>query len=61
MKYFSASTIADLIIRVALCYLLAAVGMGIYAIPTAWAVGWTVACLMAFAFYKMRVWEKKRV
>lgn len=60
MKYFSASTIADLIIRVALCYLLAAVGMGIYAIPTAWAVGWTVACLMAFAFYKMRVWEKRR-
>ena len=59
MKYFTASTIADLFFRVALCYLLTALGMGIYAIPTAWIVGWTIASAMAAVFYKMRVWEKK--
>lgn len=57
MKFFTASTIADLILRVALCYALAALGAGIYAIPVAWAVGWTVACLLAAAFYRARVWE----
>ncbi len=61
MKYFTASTIADLFFRVALCYLLTALGMGIYAIPTAWIVGWTIASAMAAVFYKMRVWEKKRI
>ncbi len=60
MQYFTASTVADLIIRVALCYLLAAMGLGVYAIPTAWAVGWTVACLLAALFYKLRVWEKRK-
>ena len=59
MNFFIASTIADLVLRVALCYLLSAVGMGLYAIPTAWAVGWTAASLMAGIFYKMRVWEKR--
>ncbi len=61
MKYFTASTIADLVLRVSLCYLLTALGMGIYAIPTAWIVGWTTASAMAAVFYKMRVWEKKRI
>lgn len=59
VKHFTVSTIADLAIRVALCYLLAALGWGIYAIPTAWALGWTAAGLLAALFYKMRVWEKK--
>ena len=59
MKFFIISTIADLVIRVALCYILSALDMGVYAIPTAWAVGWTAASLLAGLFYKMRVWEKK--
>lgn len=58
MKFFIISTIADLVIRVVLCYLLSALGMGVYAIPTAWAVGWTTASLLAGLFYKMRVWER---
>lgn len=57
MKYFTASTLADLLLRVSLCYLLAAVGCGIFSIPIAWAVGWTVACLLAAWFYHRRVWE----
>lgn len=58
VKYFTVSTVADLVVRVVLCYLLAALGWGIYAIPTAWALGWTAAGILSVLFYKMRVWEK---
>ncbi len=58
MKYFTASTLADLFLRVFLCYLLAFLGWGNHSIPTAWAIGWTVASLLALLFYRKRVWER---
>lgn len=48
---FTISTFTDLILRVALVYILTAAGWGFSGVCWAWAIGWSVSMLVALFFY----------
>ena len=48
---FTVSTFTDLILRVALVYILVAAGWGFSGVCWAWAIGWSVGAVVAFAFW----------
>ena len=57
MKMFMISTFSDLILRVALSYILAT-SMGILGIWLSWPIGWLVGTIFSLAFYKSEKWKK---
>lgn len=48
---FTVSTFTDLILRVALVYILVAADWGFSGVCWAWAIGWSVGAVVAFAFW----------
>ena len=52
MKHFMIATFTDLILRVALAFVLSATILGSTGIWCAWPIGWTVATIMSVSFYK---------
>lgn len=56
MKSFMASTFSDLLIRVAICYILAPI-MGFAGFLWAWTIGWTLSAMMSFWFYFRGNWK----
>lgn len=48
---FAVSTFTDLILRVALVYILTSAGWGFAGVCWAWAIGWSVSMCLAVAFY----------
>ena len=52
MKAFTVSTFADLILRVALAYIISPF-MGVSGIWISWPIGWCIATATAFVFYKI--------
>lgn len=56
MKAFMASTFSDLILRVVLAFALSAKS-GSIGIWKSWPVGWIVAALVSFYFYKKGSWK----
>ncbi len=48
---FTISTFTDLILRVALVYILTSAGWGFSGVCWAWAIGWSVSMVLAFVFY----------
>lgn len=58
MARFMASTFTDLVLRVALAKVLS-VPMGSTGIWLAWPIGWTVAMVMSYFFYRRGKWGKK--
>lgn len=59
MKWFMISTFTDLILRVALGYILS-VPFGTTGIWMSWPVGWTIGTIMCLVFYKKGVWNPKK-
>ncbi len=59
MGAFMVSTFTDLILRVALGYILA-VPFGTTGIWMSWPVGWSIGTVMSLAFYAKGVWKVKR-
>lgn len=59
MKWFMVSTFSDLILRVALGYILA-VPFGTTGIWMSWPVGWTIGTVMTLGFYAKGVWKVKQ-
>lgn len=51
MRRFMAATFTDLILRVALAFLLSATALGYWGIWCGWPIGWTVAAVLSLAFY----------
>lgn len=51
MRRFMAATFTDLILRVALAFLLSATALGYWGIWSGWPIGWTVAAVLSLAFY----------
>ena len=58
MDKFMIATFTDLILRVALAVLLARTPLGATGIWCAWPVGWTVAAVCSFAFYRRGAWNR---
>lgn len=56
MRYFMISTFSDLILRVALGYILA-VSFGTTGIWMSWPIGWTIGTVLSLWFYKKGVWH----
>lgn len=56
MRYFMISTFSDLILRVALGYILA-VSFGTTGIWVSWPIGWTIGTVLSLWFYKKGVWH----
>lgn len=56
MSCFMVSTFSDLILRVALGYILS-VPFGTTGIWLSWPIGWTIGTIMCLAFYKKGVWK----
>lgn len=56
MRYFMISTFSDLILRVALGYILA-VPFGTTGIWMSWPIGWTIGTVLSLRFYKKGVWH----
>ena len=48
---FTISTFTDLILRVALVYILTAAGWGFSGVCWAWAIGWSISMFIALIFY----------
>lgn len=59
MKQFMTATFTDLILRVALAFLLSGTALGATGIWCAWPVGWSVATAMSIRFYQSGIWNKK--
>lgn len=59
MKWFMISTFSDLILRVALGYILS-VPLGTTGIWLSWPVGWIIGTFMCLLFYAKGVWKPKR-
>lgn len=57
MKLFMIATFTDLILRVALAFVLAP-GFGAKGIWMSWPIGWTVAMVLSIGFYKWGGWDK---
>ncbi len=62
MGQFMTSTFTDLVLRVALAFVLSRTALGSVGIWCAWPVGWGVATVISIAFYRVssRDWEVKR-
>ncbi len=58
MKQFMAATFTDLVLRVALAFLLSG-PFGTVGIWSAWPIGWTVAMVLSIIFYVKGPWNKK--
>ena len=58
LRYFMISTFIDLVIRVALSFLLTD-SAGYMSIVYAWVIGWVVAAALAVLFYRLGVWKKR--
>ena len=58
MNQFMAATFTDLILRVALAFLLSG-PFGTVGIWSAWPIGWTVAMVLSIIFYVKGPWNKK--
>ena len=58
MKQFMAATFTDLILRVALAFLLSG-PFGTVGIWSAWPIGWTVAMVLSILFYVKGPWNRK--
>lgn len=58
MKEFMIGTFTDLILRVALAFVLSR-SMGSAGIWCSWPIGWTVAMVLSVIFYRRGVWAKK--
>ena len=59
MKQFMTATFTDLILRVALAFVLSGTALGATGIWCAWPVGWSVAAAMSIRFYQGGIWNKK--
>lgn len=59
MSWFMISTFSDLILRVALGYILA-VPFGTTGIWMSWPVGWTIGTILSLVFYAKGVWKVKK-
>ena len=59
MKQFMTATFTDLILRVALAFVLSGTALGATGIWRAWPVGWSVAAAMSIRFYQGGIWNKK--
>ena len=59
MKQFMTATFTDLILRVALAFVLSGTALGATGIWCAWPVGWSVATAMSIRFYQSGIWNKK--
>lgn len=60
IKLFAISTLADLIIRVGLSYLLAPM-LGVTGVAVAWSVGWIIGTVLAVCFYKFGNWKNHKL
>ncbi len=60
MKLFMAATFTDLILRVALAFILSDTALQSTGIWCAWPIGWTVSAFMSILFYKMTCECRKR-
>ena len=60
MKKFMAATFTDLILRVALAFLLSGTALGSTGIWCAWPIGWTVATAMSLLFYRSGAWNGRK-
>ena len=58
MKQFMAATFTDLILRVALAFLLSG-PFGTVGIWSAWPIGWTIAMVLSILFYVKGPWNRK--
>lgn len=58
MKQFMAATFTDLVLRVAISYVLA-VPFGASGIWMSWPIGWSVAAVLSVGFYLKGDWKKK--
>ncbi len=58
MKQFMVATFTDLVLRVALAFLLSG-PFGTVGIWSAWPIGWTVAMVLSIIFYVKGPWNKK--
>ena len=56
---FMISTFVDLILRVALCYILAP-SLGFTGICIAWPIGWVIGTAIAVGFYLSKKWQKSK-
>ncbi len=59
MKQFMIATVIDLILRVALAWILSAQLQSSIGIWMAWPIGWCVSTVISFIFYKTGSWYKK--
>lgn len=59
MSYFMVATFSDLILRVILAFIFSAAMNSATGIWLSWPVGWSIASVMSFVFYKSGVWKKK--
>lgn len=57
MKTFVISTFTDLILRVALAFVLSGTALGPTGIWCAWPIGWTVATILSLLFYRTGPWK----
>lgn len=60
MKQFMAGTFTDLILRVLLAELLSKTVLGSVGIWLSWPLGWIVAAVMSYLFYRRGVWYKQK-
>ena len=58
MKQFMAATFTDLVLRVALAFLLSG-PFGTVGIWSAWPIGWTIAMVLSIIFYVKGPWNRK--
>lgn len=58
MKQFMIATFSDLILRVALAFILSGTVLGSTGIWLAWPIGWTVGTILSLCFYRMGTWAK---
>lgn len=61
MKQFMTATFTDLILRVALAFLLSATALGSVGIWCAWPIGWAVGMVLSLLFYRTGSWNKSKL
>ena len=59
MKPFMIATFTDLILRVALAWVLSGTALGATGIWCAWPIGWSVATVMSLLFYRSGCWNPR--
>ena len=59
MKPFMIATFTDLILRVALAWVLSGTALGATGIWCAWPIGWSVATVMSLLFYRSGCWKPR--